>query len=313
MIGNQVVLAASVVLAAVCGGSIATAIAKARQSDRRRRSVRTTVAGTDSDSSLVMPETNGIAQRMLLMMQRESRDDVAREQATGQRFLARFDPDRTLLRRAGMEGAITPGGTRASRIKVTVSMAGLLGLAGAVFTTELALIGLAAGTIVGFMMPSRALKKEVLARSEAVERHLSQMIEVVMLGLRSGLSLERSLSLYPQYFDNVLARSVEKAVNEWETGLVPREEALRGLARQFDSTLLERVMEDAVRSLRFGTPLAEALQSAAIEARAVHKARVEERVAKAPVKMMLPVGTLILPAMLLLVLGPVLLELATGL
>ena len=38
----------------------------------------------------------------------------------------------------------------------------------------------------------------------------------------------------------------------------------------------------------------------------------EERVAKAPVKMMLPTGTLILPAMLLLVMGPILLELAGG-
>ena len=42
------------------------------------------------------------------------------------------------------------------------------------------------------------------------------------------------------------------------------------------------------------------------------QAQVEERVAKAPVKMMIPTGTLILPAMLLLVLGPVLLELMEG-
>lgn len=46
--------------------------------------------------------------------------------------------------------------------------------------------------------------------------------------------------------------------------------------------------------------------------RAPSIARLEERVAKAPVKMMMPTGALILPAMLLLVLGPVLLELANG-
>lgn len=132
-----------------------------------------------------------------------------------------------------------------------------------------------------------------------------------MLGLRSGLSLERSLSLYPRYFDTGLSRSVARAVSEWETGLVPREEALRRLARQYDSTLLNRVVEDAIRSLRFGSPLADALEQAASEARSQHRARMEERIAKAPVKMMLPVGTLILPAMLLLVMGPVILELMT--
>ena len=49
-----------------------------------------------------------------------------------------------------------------------------------------------------------------------------------------------------------------------------------------------------------------------MEARQSHKAYVEEKVMKAPVKMMLPVGTLILPSMLILVLGPVLLDLAQG-
>lgn len=65
-------------------------------------------------------------------------------------------------------------------------------------------------------------------------------------------------------------------------------------------------------SLRFGTSLGEVLEQSAEQARAARKAQVEERVVKAPVKMMIPTGTLILPAMLLLVLGPVLLELMEG-
>ena len=67
-----------------------------------------------------------------------------------------------------------------------------------------------------------------------------------------------------------------------------------------------------VRSLRFGTSTADSLEAAAVEAREVHRSRMEEKVAKVAVKMMLPVGTLILPAMLLLVLGPVMLELMQG-
>ena len=84
------------------------------------------------------------------------------------------------------------------------------------------------------------------------------------------------------------------------------------LAASCDSPLFARVVENRVRSLRCGSSRAEGLESAAAGARAVHRAQVEERVAKAPVKMMVPTGTLILPAMLLLVLGPVLLELMEG-
>lgn len=76
--------------------------------------------------------------------------------------------------------------------------------------------------------------------------------------------------------------------------------------------LLARVIENIVRSLRFGATMADNLEDAAREARSGYKARRQEAVAKAPVKMMVPTGVLILPAMLMLVLGPVLLELAGG-
>ena len=70
--------------------------------------------------------------------------------------------------------------------------------------------------------------------------------------------------------------------------------------------------ENIVRSLRFGTSLASNLSLLSSEARAVRKAKLEEKVAKAPVKMLLPVGTLILPAMLMLVMGPIMLDLMQG-
>ena len=84
------------------------------------------------------------------------------------------------------------------------------------------------------------------------------------------------------------------------------------MAATYDSKLLARLVESVVRSLRFGSSLADGLDALAAEAREVRKTRLQEAIAKAPVKMMLPTGTLILPAMLLLVLGPVLLELMEG-
>jgi tight adherence protein C len=95
-------------------------------------------------------------------------------------------------------------------------------------------------------------------------------------------------------------------------GLSTREDSLRAMEAEYASPLLSRVVDSMVRSLRFGTPMSESLEAAAIEARETHRARMEERVAKVAVKMMLPVGALILPAMLLLVMGPVLLELMDG-
>ena len=103
-----------------------------------------------------------------------------------------------------------------------------------------------------------------------------------------------------------------RVTRQWDAGLASREDALRLLEAEYDSPLLARVVGSMVRSLRFGTSTADSLEAAAVEAREVHRSRMEEKVAKVAVKMMLPVGTLILPAMLLLVLGPVMLELMQG-
>ena len=138
------------------------------------------------------------------------------------------------------------------------------------------------------------------------------MLEVVALGVRSGLSFDRSMQLYAAHFDDALSRECASALQLWETGMASRGDALRSLAASYDSALLSRTVAAITRSLRFGTSLGDVLEQAADEARVARRAQVEERVAKAPVKMMIPTGVLILPAMLLLVLGPVLLELMEG-
>ena len=84
------------------------------------------------------------------------------------------------------------------------------------------------------------------------------------------------------------------------------------MAQGYDNPLFSRTVSAIIRSLRFGTSLGEVLEQAAEQARAARKAQVEERVAKAPVKMMIPTGTLIVPAMLVVVVGRVLLELMEG-
>jgi hypothetical protein len=83
-------------------------------------------------------------------------------------------------------------------------------------------------------------------------------------------------------------------------------------AEEAERQLKEETVEGIIRSLRFGTSLSSDLSEQAASARASRRAKLEERVAKAPVKMLLPVGALILPAMLMLVLGPILLELMNG-
>ncbi|WP_302962141.1 type II secretion system F family protein [uncultured Adlercreutzia sp.] len=214
---------------------------------------------------------------------------------------------------AGLGGRLDDGGFWEARLRLAAGggAAGLL--VGAVFSTELGCCLAVLGAALGWRALPWAIAQRTRRRAEAMERDLSEMLDVVALGMRSGMSFDRSLELYTGYFRTMLAESFARAQRQWTCGLASRDEALRAVAASYASPLLERVVENVIRSLRFGATLADNLEDAAREARSGYKARKQEQVAKAPVKMMVPTGVLILPAMLMLVLGPVLLELAGGL
>jgi len=57
-------------------------------------------------------------------------------------------------------------------------------------------------------------------------------------------------------------------------------------------------------ALELGTPLAATLDRQAHLAREEQRALVEERIERAPVKMLIPLGSLVVPAMLLAIVGP---------
>ena len=225
------------------------------------------------------------------------------------RARARFEEQ---VGKAGLSGTVSAQACCEGAVRLAAAGAAAGALLGCTASNELAAVGCMAVGIAGAAAPGRAVRGARRLRAQELERSMSEMLEVVALGVRSGLSFDRSLQLYTGHFDDGLARECAAAQRSWQAGLAARQDALRALAQGYDNPLFSRTVSAIIRSLRFGTSLGEVLEQSAEQARAARKAQVEERVAKAPVKMMIPTGTLILPAMLLLVLGPVLLELMEG-
>lgn len=301
--------------AGVAGAGFARSLLARRREARARRTLRSAAGISESDAAGRLA-SSGIHRAVLAyalgLNQRLSFS------ATGSLVsavhLARFRTPwfEAHVCKAGLEESLSVRACNEARVRL--ALAGLLGgaLAGVLISNALAAVLAAAGALAGFICVEKAIAGEERARAEALEHELPEMLEVVSLGLRSGLTFDRSFRLYHDHFSTPFAQACRQTQQRWELGFQTREEALRNLASTFDSPQFERVVDAVVRSLRFGSSLAETLEASAAESRAVHKAHREEQVAKAPIKMMVPTGTLILPAMLLLVLGPILLELMGG-
>ncbi len=213
---------------------------------------------------------------------------------------------------AGLLGELSAEGFAEARARLAILCGGVGFVVGLVFSTMLGLVLAAVGAYLGWRAPSQAIVGRIKWRAHETERHLPEMLDVVALGMRSGLSFDTSLKLYSEHFDTVLSHELACAQQQWTSGLARRDEALRKVASSYDSVVFARTVETIIRSIRYGSSMVAGLESDAAEARSSYQAEREERIAKAPVKMMVPTGVLILPAMLMLVLGPVLLELMGG-
>ncbi|MDR3037196.1 MAG: type II secretion system F family protein [Coriobacteriales bacterium] len=161
------------------------------------------------------------------------------------------------------------------------------------------------------MTPFGALgKRRADERQKAsYERDLPALLEVVALGMQAGMGFDQAFALYAKRFDTPLARCCEESLAVWQKGLKSREEGMRQLADKVATPSFRHFASSALRALRFGAPMTQLLLDLAREARKEYRAKRQEVVAKAPVKMLLPTGALILPAMLLLVMGPIVLDL----
>lgn len=225
---------------------------------------------------------------------------------------ARCTSIQKLIDQAGCHLVISVEGVSICRLQSMMLGMAIGFVAGLSLSGLMAGIGCVIGGVVGWNGVVWALKRVRQERSFTMEQELGNLLEIVILGLRSGLSFDKAFSLYPHYFKSSLAETCALVQAQWTHGLITRSEGLAGLARSYDSSLLKRVTDSMERSLKFGTSLVDVLDTEVQESRAIRKAKLEERISKAPVKMLFPVGVLILPAMLIYIMGPILLELITG-
>lgn len=142
----------------------------------------------------------------------------------------------------------------------------------------------------------------------ACDRQLDTLADIVAMGMRGGLSFDAALALYCEKFPGELSHVMRAAQLKWRSGVAARERALKDAADQVGSQLVKRFSDTVVQAMGYGSPLAGMLTTLARDIRRERFAQIERQVEKVPIKMLVPTGTCILPAMLVLIMGPVLIQ-----
>jgi tight adherence protein C len=165
----------------------------------------------------------------------------------------------------------------------------------------------------GYFVAVRILRRMARNRQARIIHELPATLDLLTVCLEAGLGLAEALRLVSRRAERrggVLG--VDLAIMTGELGAgVSLSDALRNLADRAGTEDLKSVSALLIQSDQMGTRLAPALRASAEQFAIRRRMRAEERAQKAAVKMLVPLVLLILPAMLVVVLGPALLQILT--
>jgi tight adherence protein C len=162
---------------------------------------------------------------------------------------------------------------------------------------------LAGAFILGWRCPNVVLSRLAARRRLRLEIGMPDGLDLLVICAEAGLSLDYAI----EQVGRVLHSSSREVAEEFaataaEMRVSPdRGQALENLAQRTGLASLRSIVSTLNQSVKFGTPLAESLQTLAAEMRSERLARFEERAARLPVLLTLPLMAFILPSLMIVI------------
>lgn len=160
--------------------------------------------------------------------------------------------------------------------------------------------------ILGWRCPEGVLSRLAERRRRRLEIGIPDALDLLVICAEAGLSLDHAIdqvgralrSSNPEVAEELTATAAEMRVS------AARDEAFENLAQRAGIPGLRSIVAALNQSIRFGTPLASSLRMLAGEMRTERLARFEERAARLPVLLTVPLMAFILPSLLLVIGAP---------
>jgi len=164
-----------------------------------------------------------------------------------------------------------------------------------------------AGVLVGsYKAPDIWLKNKVQKRSHAIRKGLPDALDLLVICAEAGLTVDAAFGrvsrelgkAYPELGDEFGLTAIELGF------LAERRQAFENLANRVDLEAVRGVVTTMIQTEKYGTPLASALRVLSAEFRHQRMMRAEEKAARLPAIMTVPLILFILPTLFVVILGP---------
>jgi tight adherence protein C len=167
-------------------------------------------------------------------------------------------------------------------------------------------LGFAGFIGIGYKGPDIYLRNLINKRTDAIRKGLPDALDLLVICAEAGLTVDAAFNrvarelgrAYPELGDEFALTAIELSfLNE-------RKQAFDNLAYRVDLDAVRGVVTTMIQTERYGTPLASALRVLSAEFRNERMMRAEEKAARLPAIMTVPLILFILPVLFIVILGP---------
>ena len=164
----------------------------------------------------------------------------------------------------------------------------------------------AVSLIASYKAPDIFLKNKITKRSHAIRKGLPDALDLLVICAEAGLTVDAAFHrvarelgrAYPELGEEFTLTGIELGF------LSDRRQAFENLAMRVDLDAVKGVTTTMIQTEKYGTPLASALRVLSAEFRNERMMRAEEKAARLPAIMTVPLICFILPVLFVVILGP---------
>ncbi len=154
-----------------------------------------------------------------------------------------------------------------------------------------------------YFLPDIYLNNKINSRQEEIRKVLPNALDMLTITVEAGMGFDIALSKVADNIKGPLGDEFNKMLNEMNVGYSKRE-AFRNLVKRTSVPDLDTFVASIIQADVLGISIGKILRVQAAEIRNRRSVRAEEAGIKAPVKLVFPLIILLLPALLIIVLGP---------
>ncbi|MGB5824533.1 MAG: type II secretion system F family protein, partial [Proteocatella sp.] len=164
----------------------------------------------------------------------------------------------------------------------------------------------------GYLVMILGLKRKIIKRNDVINMQLPEVMDLLSVSVEAGLGFDQAIKEVVETFKGPLIDELNTTKREMQLGRTKRA-ALMEMADRCQVEELSLFVSAVVQGEQFGISLKNILRTQSFSIRLRQRQRIEEKAAKLPVKIILPVAIFIFPVLFIVVLGPTMFNLMKSL